>query len=304
MFTLKAENKNGELLELTNNSDYSVFKIDGLSPMPAAINGIQAVGYDGGIYTGSRCDNRNISLQIVFNNNIENARQRLYNFFATKNYVRLYFKNANRNVYIDGYVESMEVDLFSEMQSADISIICFQPFFVDAEDPTHILTYGQITALFEMPFEIDTESQGIEFSLSSGEGISAEVIGGDSESGVIFFITLTNSVGQQDRMVELHVVNDTTGEEIVIERRMAFNSTERVHEIYINTFKGSKQVTEKVVRSYNTREYNLFPYMTKSDWISIAPGVNVLRVYEGDTHGSPNLNITAYCHAFRYYIGV
>ena len=62
------------------------------------------------------------------------------------------FKNKYRNVKIDGYVETLESDIFSMREEVQISIICPRPFF---EDLAFIYKeISSVVALFEFPFSI------------------------------------------------------------------------------------------------------------------------------------------------------
>ena len=53
MFTLIAENKYGQQLELTHNSAYEVIEIDGLDPPDAIINTTRNANADGSVFNSS-----------------------------------------------------------------------------------------------------------------------------------------------------------------------------------------------------------------------------------------------------------
>ena len=114
MYTAKIENVNGEVMLLTNKeSKYQVISITGLNPPKAQINTTPIVGLDGAKFNSSKLETRNIVITIRLNGDVEANRQALYNFFVTKKWCRFYYTNGSRNVYIDGYIDSVECDLFS-----------------------------------------------------------------------------------------------------------------------------------------------------------------------------------------------
>ena len=75
---------------------------------------------------------RNIVLYIVPKNranNIETNRLVLYKYFRPKHKIRLYFQHNSRDVFIDGYVETVEIALYSQLEQFQISVIC--PHFLN-----------------------------------------------------------------------------------------------------------------------------------------------------------------------------
>ena len=60
MYSLKVENDRGNTLELTNNPNYTVFKIEGLNPPHATINSSVNTTTGGSNINSVRLENRNI----------------------------------------------------------------------------------------------------------------------------------------------------------------------------------------------------------------------------------------------------
>ena len=81
---------------------------------------------------------------------IETSRINLYKYISTGAWIRVFFKNCTRNVYIDGYVESFETDLFARTQVAQVSILCPAPAFIDAQEMTVVNSVS--TPKFSFPF--------------------------------------------------------------------------------------------------------------------------------------------------------
>lgn len=184
------ETESGQKLELTQNSEYYVINIEGLNPTTATINTNKIGVSDGEHYNCSYVNARNIVLYIVpkYNTNtIEANRLFLYQYFRPKHKVRLYFKHSYRDVYIDGYVETFEVSLYSQRQQFQVSILCPQPYFKSISQTT--VSFDQIESLFEFPFAI--EQQGIEFSRFGQISETNCTNDGEVETGLIVTIKAT-----------------------------------------------------------------------------------------------------------------
>ena len=129
MFDLSVKNISGDVLRLTRNNSYAITGVTGLTPVAANINTSTAGIYDGETYNSARLGYRNIVITLYFTHDVEKNRIKLYDYFQTKQFCTLYFSNDSRDVYISGYVETFECDLFSVSETAQISIICPNPYF-------------------------------------------------------------------------------------------------------------------------------------------------------------------------------
>lgn len=153
MYTLIAQNKYGEQLELTHNEAYVIESIEGIDPPDAVINTTRNANADGSVFNSSYVDNRQIIITLAINGPAEANRINLYKYFKAKYPVRLYYKNSTRNVYIDGYVKSMQIELFNKKQIAQITILCPEPFFNGTNN--EIVDFSSVEALFEFPFSVE-----------------------------------------------------------------------------------------------------------------------------------------------------
>ena len=154
MFTLIAENKYGQQLELTHNDAYVITEIDGLDPPDATINTSKNANADGSVYNSSYINDRQIIITMAINYPAEENRINLYQYFKTKMPITLYYQNDSRDVYIQGYVQNMQIGFFDKKQIAQITILCPKPLFNDVNDDTSKLS--QIADLFEFPFSIES----------------------------------------------------------------------------------------------------------------------------------------------------
>lgn len=272
MFTLKVKNDKGEVLSLSDTPNYTVFNITGLNPPQATVNNSVNVTTDGSNINSVRLENRNIVIYIAIENDIEANRINLYRYFPLKKTVTLYFKNDTRDVFIEGTVELIECDLFSNRQVAQVSLICPKPYFKDVD---YLITnFGDVSSLFEFPVSIP--SAGIEFSTLTPNQRKSIINAGDVETGVIIELFAIGTV------VNPILYNVFTG------KRMALNVTMQASDsIIINTNVGEKSIT--LIR--NGVSSNALGYMTPdSDWFVLEHGDN-LFTYEA-TSGTGSLQIT------------
>lgn len=260
MFKLEVENKLGHKLELTNNENkFQILKIDGLTPPKAQIFTNSISDLPGQMFKSSKLEMRNIVLTIKLNGDVEKNRIELYSYFAPSKWCKLYFKNETRSVYIDGYVETMEADLFVINETVQVSIVCPNPFFKSVDMVTSNLSF--VSSGFEFPFAIP--SYGIEFSTILDNTVSVLVNGGDVEAGIIIeistaYMTIANPV----------IYNYETGEMLKVN---AFVS--RGERIIINTTKGEKSIVKRSASGSETNLMNSLD-LNSSTWLQSSPGAN------------------------------
>lgn len=157
--SISVTNFKGEtiVIELSNpqGSGFAVTGITGLGPVKAEINTVSYATRNGSLYSSSRIDSRNIVFGLLFmpseGDTIEDVRQRSYKYFPIMGKVELVFKTSNRNARITGYVESNEPDIFAQIESTQISIICPDPYFYDNSTKQKI-AFLEKRGLFHFPF--------------------------------------------------------------------------------------------------------------------------------------------------------
>ena len=279
------ETENGQKLELTQNSEYDVINIEGLNPVGATINTYKIGVSDGEHYNSSYVNMRNIVFYIVPKNkanDIETNRLALYKYFRPKHKIRLYFKHDSRDVFIDGYVETVEISLYSQLEQFQISVICPQPYFLDISTAQGDFT--QIENLFEFPFAI--EEEGIEFSRFGQIDDIYINNDGEVETGLI---------------ISLYAFGSASGIELYLNDTQYFKlgdlSLETGDILTINTNKGEKSVT--LLR--NGTEINCINYVSKgSTWFTLDIGENKISKIIGSGMESVNIDVSYYIK----YIGV
>ena len=163
---IKATNKYNQSITITQNANFQLLAVAGITPPKANINTSELASMDGSAFNSSKLQNRNIVLTIQPTGNIESGRLLLYQYFKPKQPISLEITTANRNVVIAGYVENMEIDLNANPQKVQVSIICPDPWFKAKT--------AQVITLDTNPKTITSES--------------------DDEVGAIFTATMSGAV--------------------------------------------------------------------------------------------------------------
>lgn len=261
MFEAKIENVKNDILTLTGNeTDYQIISITGLNPPNAQINTSTIAGLDGVRYNSSKLNTRNVVITLKLNGSgstVEANRQKLYSFFATKEWCKFYFKNDNRDVYIEAYVENFECDLFTNRQTAQISLICPQPYFKAMKEVINDIS--KVLARFKFPFTINRNNP-IPFSEIELDKVTNVYNDSESETGLIIEISVL------DKVKAIEIRNTITGENFIL--KYDFIEDDK---ITINTNKGQKSVS--LLRNGIT--YNLFTALQKgSTFFQLSIGDN------------------------------
>ncbi len=272
MYSLSVKNNQGKELKLTNNPDYIVYQIDGLTPPPATINSSVNATVDGSTITSTKLEDRNIVIYAALRGNIETSRLRLYEYFPSKKTVTLYFKNGSRDVFISGVVETIECNQFENPQVAQISIICPDPYFKDVN--TLEMSLSDVEPLFEFPFSLQAE--GVEFSKFVINNRKTLINTSGVDTGVTVKLFATGTV------INPTLYEVLTGSQIRLNLTMQPSDT-----ILIDTNVNKKSIT--LIRGGISS--NALGYMRPdSKWFVLSAGDNVFT-YECES-GSENLDMT------------
>lgn len=245
MFVCKIENTKNNILRLTQNeSDFQILSVQGLNPPNAQINTSKIVGLDGSKFNSSTMNERNLVIMIKLRGDIEKNRICLYSFFRSKEWCKFYYKNNSRDIYIEGYVETIECDLFSNNEIVQVSIICPNPYFKSVEEI--IDDVSKSVGAFEFPFAINLP--GVEFSTIDNSKITNVFNDSESETGLIIVINVFNTINT------IQIKGTSTGETFTLNYNFVENDR-----ITINTNKGKKSVS--LLRNATT--INLFTAIKK-----------------------------------------
>lgn len=258
-------------------SGFLIKSVSGLGPTKANVNTTEVSTNDGSLFNSARLNQRNIVLYIVFINTvyqetIEDLRQKSYKYFPLKKNLELVIETDNRYVKTTGYVESNEPDIFSSQESTQISIICPDPYFYSAgEDGNNITDLYSIDPMFEFPFSNESLSEPlIVFGKIQNKAEGIITYHGDAEIGITIYIhaigpatniNIHNTETREVMAIDTSKIESLTGQGIIAK-----------DDIIINTSKGEKSIT--LVRSGVS--YNILNCLDKNaDWFILSKGDNI-----------------------------
>lgn len=258
MYTAKIQNSEGQILSLSQSEpQFQIISITGLNPPPAQINTTDIAGLDGAKFNSSKLNTRNIVITLKINGDVEHNRLLLYRMFPTKEQCIFFYSNNSRNVSIEGYVETVECNLFSNSEVMQISIICPYPYFKSIDEI--ITDISNEIAKFVFPFSINVGNP-IPFSLYIANRQVDVINDSETEAGTIIEIDIFSSVNK------IEIKNIDTGNSIIL-----VYSFEEGDKVVINTNKGQKRV--QLVRNGTTS--NLFSALQQgSVFFQLALGDN------------------------------
>ena len=286
MFTLKVENAKGAVLELTNNEEnYQVTDISGLNPPNANINTSNYANGDGSSFNSSRIPNREIVITVYINGDVQKNRLTLYKYFRTKEWCKIYYKDDSRDVFIEGYVQTLEVTPFVQKQVAQISILCPNPYFKDID--TIIQSISKIIKKFTFPFSINIDKP-IPFSTLELEKVTNVINDSESETGLIIDVTFMGTVRK------LEIRNVDNGENFIVDYEFVKND-----KLIINCNRGSKSI----ILTRDAVKYNLIPYVRNgSTFFQLGIGDNNFSFLADE--GSDDMLVDIHFNYYKVYLGV
>lgn len=259
---VKIENKWNSTLALTQNEHrWQLIGLLGLNPPAADIMTTNIPYTDGARFNTSRLQMRNVVITLSLVENVERGRMSLNSVIMAKQPLRVYYKNDTVDVYIDGYVESFEYDVFNDIVTAQVSILCPAPYWVSVKPQTADVT--PVISLFEFPFSLPAEGIAVsEMKLVRTEEVEYM---GTVQTGVEVSITCMNAISSPA------ITNRRTGE------TMTFTglTLEPGQTLMVSTVQGKKSI-QLVTESGTANAINAMDI--GSQWITVMPGANIFEI--------------------------
>lgn len=269
MYSLELVNEWNRSIKMTQNEKrWQVTNVSGLDFPAAVISTSSIATLDGSRVNSRRLDNRNVVIGYVYNGDVEKNRGMINDVVMPKRYIKVLYRNKSKDVYIEGYVETSEYNLFEKKASGQISIICPGVYWLDRKSSETILT--QTIPLFEFPCSIPSE--GVALSELMNDTYGDVINGGNVESGTVFELSANRPVFKPK------LVNVSTGQTMQLDIQMLAGD-----HITISTVKGSKHI----VLERNGQVINIINTLAGRDWITLVPGYN--RISYGAESGAVGL---------------
>lgn len=281
IYTIIATNAKGDSVELDLANPWAggiaVTGASGLGPAEGTINTVNFATSDGALFNSSRIKSRDIELNLKFlGSDIEAVRHKLLRYFRVKHPITLDFITDYRHTYITGHVEKNEIDIFSNSEGSDLTIVCPNPFF-RLRDPVkgkNSVRFTTSTPSFEFEFQDpNSDSPTLIFGEMTATGETVVVYEGDADASTIVDIQFLGPASG----VKLY--NTTTQTRINID-------TNEISRLLGSTIRAgdrlsiSSGVGDKYVKAYRDGNvYNALSALDKdSDWIFLTPGDNLITV--------------------------
>lgn len=279
---------NDELvMELTNpeKCGFAVMSIDGIGPTKSNVNIYDVPSIDGGLFVGARTQTRNITIKLryLWDPLIEDARHRSYRFFPLKRKVKLEFITDRRTLYIEGYVESNEPNVFSKDEETTISILCPDPNFYSVEENAGLINYPN-EDLFEFPFSNESLTDKlIEFSKTDMTDTVEIDYEGDNTTGVTLELFFEYGLPTA-QTIEVSFINRVQSSVITIDPRKIFRTSNfnicPGDRVKICGIPGHKKVEFLRLKQV----YNVFNAIHLDElWPNLQPGKNAIVIRAGES---------------------
>lgn len=250
---VEVTNARGNTLALAIEEDdnpYQVAAIEGLEPVKATLVSSNYAGSDGEVFQSAKRGSRNINIKLdldpdFVNNDYTTLRQGLYPYFNTKSSIKLRFYSST-GLYLDivGVVEEFSSPLFEQDPTVDISVMCFQPDFIDPR----MVTVESLTVEDEDTIAIDylgSIEAGVVVTLNVNRAMTEFTIYSIDESGRILILDFNGDLEEDDVLV-------------------------------ISSLRGAKGIT--LTRDSVSSSY-LYGRSAQSNWIELTEGTNNFRIY-------------------------
>ena len=272
-FSLILENSSDDRIDMTTTANqYMTSKITGLHPPPGTVSTLSYAGMDGSYLNNAFIEKRNLVISFEMRGiGIEKRRHALYRVVKPSRYIKVFYKTSGIDVYTEGYVETCEIDNFTNKISGQISILCPDPYWYSSS-AIHAC-YSRVSGGFIFPFPQTDEP----FALGSYSTTDNIVINNDGdETGFIIQIEAL------DTATTPTIYNAETGEYLQIKGEI-----QRGDIITISTKTGNKTVT----LTRNGVDSNIINRLVAgSTWLTLREGPNTFHVQA--VRNVKNLKIT------------
>ncbi len=285
MYELILENAAGDQLMFDQDSPFTISEIKGLNPPSATINTSQIALMDGAKYNSSKVNVRTINIAFAIEYEAEKNRIEVYKVLKSKQYVKLKYKSRYRDVFIEGYVSSIDIDYFKMKQIVTCAILCPSPYLKQAQEIIDELS--NLINAFHFPFA-SQETPELVFGYYSTEIGTFVKNDGDVECGLIIELYARSAVA--DPVVYNYITQEFIGLRY---------SMQEADLITIDTRQGQKSV--RLLRA--GVESNLFNYVIQdSTWLQL-PANGGVFVYEVDEDSDVDDLLVTFKH-YNQYEGV
>jgi len=246
-------NRRGNVLTLMleeDDSGYQISNIEGLDPVKANLVSTSYANIDGEQFQSAKRGARNIVFKFDLDPDFDEQtyttlRKNLYMYFMPKSRISLrFYLSTGLHLDIEGYVEEMSSPMFEQDPKVDISVMCFQPDFIDARLVT--LEGNTVADEVNTPIEyLGSVETGVVLVLNVDRDLEAFSMYNMDESGTLMQLDFSGELIDGDTLV-------------------------------VSSLQGAKGIT--LTRSGVSSSY-LYGKSAQSAWIEFSEGINDFRIY-------------------------
>ena len=272
--TIYLENSDGDRLDFSLAGPFTISDIQGLDPPAATINTSEVALQDGARFNSSKLNPRTINLAFAIQGDAARSRVKVFKVLKSKQYIKLVYQGQERDVYIDGYIEDINISYFAKKQIVTVVIVCPDPYFKAAAE--HSDTLSAIYSDFHFPFQSEATPEIIFGHIVTTSGVTI-TNDGDVACGLIIELSAKGNV-----------TNPAVYDYITAERFGITYALKAGDLVTIDTRQGHKGAT--LLRGGVTT--NIFTYIDQgSTWLQLAPNGSTF-VYTVDTGAVTDLTVT------------
>lgn len=267
-------NEEGAELHIGAAGPFLLSDISGIDPPPGIINTSAAALMDGARYNSSKLDTRAINIAFAIQGPAAANRVTVYSVIRSAQKIRMIYRGQYRDVYIDGYVQDVNITMMANKQICTVQILCPEPYFLGASEEVDLLT--QVEKRFRFPFHSTEDPQIVLGVLTNELGITIENAG-DLQCGMV--IELYAAAAVEDPKIFNYITREYFG---------LIYAMQAADLITIDTRPGKKSVT--LTRAGVTT--NIINFVEQgSTWLQLEPAGSTF-VYEVGEGSATNLTVT------------
>lgn len=263
-------------MPLTGNPNFKLSNVDGMTLANVELSSSTVASMDGDIVNNRRTTPRGIVLDLSIEGaDVEERKRYILRYIKPKQTARLRWTQAEREIEIEGIVETIEMPRYSNTVTMQVSIYCSQPYWQDID-----FVVQEISGFLDMHYFTLYENDmlyfpegGIVLGAYDTEKTKSFTNYGDVAVGMeIHIVALGN--------VENPIIYNSAGQYFGINTSMTAGD-----EIVVSTVKGQKTVTRN-------GENIIDQIKEGSTWLQLDIGENEFTIgSDADIDGSIYFNL-------------
>lgn len=144
-------------------SGINVKGVTGLAPTKANLVFDTYPYLSGSVYNSGTITDRTLAFTLApMNPFVQNYRRKVYSYFPPRQKITMFFDTEDNIYWTEGYVESVETDIFSESEELTVTVRCPYPYFYASSSNSEALTVSESMSLLKIDplfyFEFSNES--------------------------------------------------------------------------------------------------------------------------------------------------